>query len=258
MRDLQNTKRLVIKVGTSTLTYDNGSLNLKRIEELARVIADINNSGKEVILVTSAAISVGTQRLGLLTRPFELTGKQAMSAVGQCQLMSIYDEFFRRYNQIIGQILITKDVVEDQQMHKNTTNTFNTLLQYNVIPVVNANDTISTEETTLDNDNLSAYVANIVKADLLIILTDIDGLYDRNPNLAGAKLISEVKEITETIYKNAGGAGTNRGTGGMETKLMAAEIAAQSQTKTIIVSGENPSLIYDVLSGKEIGTYFNL
>ena len=259
MRDFKGKNKIVVKVGTSSLTFENGSLNLRKIESLARVITDIKNSGKEVVLVSSGAIGVGVSRLNLNSKPEDSPGKQAMAAIGQCQLMSIYDEFFRKYNQIVGQVLLTKDVVLNEKMNKNAVNTFIALLNYGIIPIVNENDTVSTDEIEFgDNDTLSAYVANIMGADLLIMLTDIDGLYDKNPGEEGAKLIPEVRLITEHIRQMAGGAGSSRGTGGMITKLMAAEIAAKSKTKTVIVSGEEPALIYDVLDGAEIGTYFNL
>jgi len=259
MRNLKTANKIVIKVGTSTLTFDNGSLNLRRIEELVRVLSDIKNSGRQVVLVSSGAIGVGVSRLRLDERPQDIKGKQAAAAVGQCQLMSIYDEFFRRYNQVVGQVLLTKDVITNEVMHENSVNTFEALLGYNVIPIVNENDTVSTYEIMFgDNDTLSAYVANIVDADLLIMLTDIDGLYDKNPSEPGAKLISEVCEITDEIRKGAGGVGSSRGTGGMATKIMAVEIAAATSTQTIIMDGQNPAAIYDVLEGANIGTYFKV
>lgn len=259
MRDLTDVNKIVIKVGTSTLTFENGSLNLKRIEELARVLADIKNSGRHVILVSSGAIGVGVSRLRLDERPHDIKGKQAAAAIGQCQLMSIYDEFFRRYNQVVGQVLLTKDVITNGNMHENAVNTFDALLGYGVIPIVNENDTISTYEIMFgDNDTLSAYVASIVGADLLIMLTDIDGLYDKNPAEPSAKLIPEVHGITDDIRKSAGGVGSSRGTGGMATKIMAVEIAASVGARTIIMDGQNPKLIYDVLEGEEIGTYFKV
>jgi glutamate 5-kinase len=246
-------------VGTSTLTHDNGKLNIKRIEELVRVLSDIKNSGKSVILVSSGAIGVGASRMGFSQSPSEVKEKQALSSVGQCQLMSIYDECFRRYNHIVGQVLLTKDVITNEKMLENAINTFNVLMEYGVIPIVNENDAISTNEILFgDNDTLSAYVANIVEADLLVILTDIDGLYDKNPQEPTAQLLSLVEEITEEIRNNAGGAGSERGTGGMSTKVLAAEIAAKSKTKTLIINGADPSLIYQALGGEEIGTFFNL
>jgi len=259
MRDIKSVQKIVVKVGTSTLTFEQGNLNLKRIEELVRVLSDIKNSGKQVVLVSSGAIGVGVSRLRLSERPNDIKDKQAAAAVGQCQLMSIYDEFFRRYNQVVGQVLLTKDVITNKIMHENAVNTFDALLNYGAIPIVNENDTVSTYEIMFgDNDRLSAYVANIVDADLLIMLTDIDGLYDKNPSEIDAKLISEVQEITDEIRNNAGGVGSNRGTGGMATKIAAVEIACASDTKTIVMDGSNPAAIYDVLEGAEIGTYFNV
>jgi len=259
MRNFDNVKKVVIKVGTSTLTFDNGSLNFRRIEELARAISDIKNSGRNVILVSSGAIGVGVSTIRLDARPKEIPAKQALAAVGQCQLMRIYGKLFGEYNQIVGQVLITKDVVDNNKMYQNAVNTFSRLLEYGVIPIVNENDTISTDEIEFgDNDTLSAYVAKITGSDLLIILTDIDGLYDKNPNEDGAKFVEEVTEITDEIKQSAGSAGSDRGVGGMKTKIMAAEIAAEAGIKTIIMSGENPKKIYDALGGENIGTFFNV
>ncbi|WP_096817471.1 glutamate 5-kinase [Lactococcus fujiensis] len=259
MRNFENINRIVIKVGTSTLTYENGSLNLRRIEQLARVISDLQNSGKHIVLVSSGAIGVGAQKMGLDHRPTTVKGKQAAAAIGQAQLMEIYDEFFRQYNQLIGQVLLTHMVLTDDKMHQNAINTFQTLLEYNAIPIVNENDTVVTDEIVFgDNDTLSAHIARMVDADLLIMLTDIDGLYDEDPNEnLDAKLISEVNVITDKIKQMAGGAGSNRGTGGMQTKLIAAEIAQGSSTKTVIMNGNNPTKIYDLLEGEKIGTYFD-
>jgi glutamate 5-kinase len=249
----------VIKVGTSTLTQGGGVLNHGRIEELCKVVSAVKQSGKDVVLVTSGAIGAGVARLGLPGRPAEVKEKQAAAAVGQSLLMAVYDKFFAECKQIAGQVLLTKDIVTDQKKRENAVNTFGALFHFGVIPVVNENDTISTEEIVFgDNDTLSACVANIVQADLLLLLTDVDGLYDRDPGAPGAKIIPEVNKITEAMKAAAGGAGTARGIGGMVTKLMAAEIAAQSKTKTVILSGARPALIYDVLAGKPVGTYFNL
>lgn len=264
MRNFSDVKRIVIKVGTSTLTFENGELNLRRIQELALVVADVRNSGKDVILVSSGAVGAGVGRLGLKSRPTAIKEKQAAAAVGQSQLVCIYDEFFRKYNKTVGQVLLTRDVVVNEAMHENVVNTFETLLDFGVIPIVNENDSVSIaeiivddNETFSDNDTLSAHVANIVNADLLIMLSDIDGLYDRNPAEPDAKLISEVTEITEEIKKMAGGAGSTLGTGGMVTKILAVEIAKNSGTKTLLINGNNPAQIYNVLEGEEIGTYFN-
>ena len=259
MRELGNVNKIVIKVGTSSLVHTNGNLNLKIIEELVRVIANLKNAGKEVVLVTSGAIGVGTKHLKLPAKPTDVKGKQAAAAVGQSVLMGIYGKIFSEYAHIVGQILITKDCLTNQEMRQNAINTFNTLLGLGVVPIVNENDTVVVYEIKLgDNDTLSAYVANLIEADLLILLTDVDGLYDRNPNEAGAKLINEVREITDELKASAGGAGSEGGTGGMTTKLMAVEIAAQSNTKTVIINSKNPALVYDVLDGKEVGTYFNI
>lgn len=259
MRNLEKINRLVIKVGTSTLTYENGSLNLKRIEALTRVISDLKNSGKQIVLVSSGAIGVGAQKLGLNHRPKTVMEKQAAAAIGQTQLMEIYDEFFRRYNHLIGQVLLTHLVLTDQKMHNNAVNTFQTLLEYGAIPIVNENDTVVTDEILFgDNDTLSAHIANMVHADLLIMLTDIDGLYEENPNdNPQAKLLSEISVITDSIKKMAGGSSSNRGTGGMQTKLEAACIAQKSHTKTVIMSGDDPTKIYALLEGEHIGTYFD-
>ncbi|MQW23694.1 MULTISPECIES: glutamate 5-kinase [unclassified Lactococcus] len=259
MRNLENINRMVIKVGTSTLTYENGSLNLRRIEQLARLISDLQNSGKHIVLVSSGAIGVGAQKLGMDHRPTTVKEKQAAAAIGQAQLMEIYDEFFRQYNQLIGQVLLTHLVLTDKKMHDNAVNTFQTLLEFNVIPIVNENDTVVTDEILFgDNDTLSAHIANMVKADMLVMLTDIDGLYDMNPNEnPDARLIREIPVITDQVREMAGGVSSNRGTGGMATKLLAAQIAQQSKTRTVIMNGADPSKIYNLLEGEEIGTYFD-
>lgn len=259
MRKIKSAKRIVIKVGTSTLTHNNGNLNLQRIKELVRVIVDLKNSGKDVVLVTSGAIGVGVARLKLESKPNDLKGKQACASVGQSLLMGIYDKFFSEYNQTIGQVLLTKHSVEISEMYENAKNTFNTLLNFGVVPIVNENDTVSTNEIKFgDNDTLSAYVSNIIGADLLILLTDVDGLYDKNPSEQGARIISEVCKITDEIKMNCGNAGTERGTGGMLTKIKAVEIADNTNTKTAIINGNNPALVYDLLNGKTVGTYFDI
>lgn len=259
MRDFKNAKRIVIKVGTSTLTHASGNLNLKRIEELVRVISDMKNSGKDVVLVTSGAIGVGVARLKLGKRPSDVKGKQAAAAIGQSILMGIYDKMFGEYGNVVGQVLITRDCMTEEIKRKNAVNTFETLLEYDAIPIVNENDTVAVEEIKFgDNDTLAAHVASLICADLLVLLTDVDGLYDKNPKEASAKLIPEVKQITEQLKAAAGGAGTDKGTGGMITKLLAAEIAGESGINTVIINGSNPLLVYDVLDGKNVGTYFNV
>ncbi len=259
MRDnLKNCKRLIIKVGTSTLTYPNGRLNLKRIDEIAWVLADLHNRGKEVILVSSGAIAVGTVRLNLEARPKSTAMKQAVSAVGQAALMQIYENFFGNYNQTIAQVLLTKDVVDISDRALNARNTFFELLNMGVIPVVNENDTVSTDELEFsDNDTLSAYVACLLEADCLIILSDIEGLFDSDPNVnPNAEIIQTVSEFNEDLHAMAGGSLSGLGTGGMSTKITAAEMATQKGIHTVIASGEKPEILFDIIEGKEVGTIF--
>lgn len=251
-------KRVVIKVGTSTLTYDTGKINLRRIELLSQIICDLSHSGTEVVLVSSGAVAVGVSKMGFSERPKTVSGKQAASAVGQRELMSIYGKFFAEFGCQVAQILITKNVLEDDTRRTNAVNAFRTLLDWNVIPIVNENDVISTAEIEFgDNDTLSSVVAELIEADVLIILSDIDGLYDKDPaKYSDAKLIPEVNEITEELMKIAGGAGSNRGTGGMVTKLIAAQHALEEGVEMVIINGGNPKAIYDVLEGKSVGTKF--
>jgi len=258
LEDIQNAKRIIVKVGTSTLTYDTGKLNLRRIELLARVLSDLKNQGKEIILVTSGAIGVGVGKLGLRKRPETMREKQAVAAVGQCELMYLYDKFFSEYSHVVAQVLLTKDIVEDDHRKQNTINTFNTLLSLDIIPIVNENDTVSVEEIEFgDNDTLSAIVGTLVNADLLIILSDIEGLYDSDPrNDPNAKLIPLVTDINDEIRNLAGDAGSNRGTGGMITKISAAEIATEAGVNMIIANGEDPRILYKICEGKQVGTLF--
>ena len=257
MKDKQ-IKRIVVKVGTSTLTYENGSQNLRSIEHLVRVISDLKNAGIQVVLVSSGAIGVGVQRLGLSERPKTTPGKQAAAAVGQCELMFTYDKFFSEYSHTVAQVLLTRDIIEEDHRKQNTVNTLNTLLEMGAIPIVNENDTVSVEEIVFgDNDHLSAIVATLCQADMLLILTDTEGLFDSDPHQnPQAKLIHRVEEITPELYGIAGGTGTNRGTGGMYSKLQAAELAMQAGISTAILPGDKPDSIYDVLEGKERGTLF--
>ena len=259
---MKRCNRIVIKVGTSTLTYDNGNINLTRIEKLTRVLSDLMNSGKEVVLVSSGAVGVGVNKIKLKEKPKSIKEKQAAAAVGQCELMHIYSKFFGEYSHIVGQVLLTRDVVEDDHIRENVVNTFETLLENKIIPIVNENDTVAIDEIENivrfgDNDNLSAIVAELVSADLLIILSDIDGFYDKkkkkNPN---SKLIKTVEEITPELEACAGGAGSNLGTGGMATKLTAAKRAISVNCNMILANGENPSLLIDIVEGKEVGTLF--
>ncbi len=249
---------VVIKVGTSTLTYETGKLNLKRLDILSRIIADLRNSGKRVVLVSSGAIGVGMSKLGLVKRPQSVKEKQAIAAVGQCELMSIYDRIFSEYGTIVAQILLTKDVLTDKERHENIVNTFNTLLEKGIEPIVNQNDSISIDEIKFgDNDTLSALVSTLVDADTLIILSDIDGLYNKNPReFSDAVIINRVEEITEEIELMASGAGSSKGTGGMVTKISAAKMATKIGCDVIIANGSDPHIIYDVLDGEEIGTLF--
>lgn len=251
-------KRIVVKVGTSTLTHQTGLLNLRRIEVLVKMLSDLKNAGMELILVSSGAIGVGVGELGLKEKPSDTPTKQACAAIGQCELMYIYDKLFSEYNHKVAQILLTKDVVEQPHRKENVQNTFNRLLDMNVIPVVNENDTVSVEEIEFgDNDTLAAVVGKLVDADLLIMLSDIDGLYDKNPRqFSDAKLIPHVEEITEEIRALAGGKGSSLGTGGMITKLNAAQIAMDAGFPMILLNGQHPDLLYDLYDGKEVGTLF--
>lgn len=254
-------KRIVVKVGTSTLTHESGRLNLRRVEQLVKVLCDLQNSGKEVILVSSGAIGVGVGKLGLKKRPTENKVKQAVAAVGQCELMFIYDKLFGEYNHNIAQILLTKFAVDTDHKKQNVINTIDTLLDMGIIPIVNENDTVAIDELDGDNfgdnDSLSAIVAEIANADLLIMLTDIDGLYTSNPrNNPDAVKIDVVEEITDEIRTMAGGSGSNRGTGGMITKIIAADYATALGIECCIMNGENPKRLYDLFDGKTIGTVF--
>lgn len=254
-------KLTVIKVGTSTLTYENGKVNYRRIDLLCKVIADLQNSGEQIILVSSGAIGVGMGKIGLPERPTETKKKQALAAIGQCELMFMYDKIFGEYNHSVAQILLTKYAVETEHKRQNVINTIDELLNMNIIPVINENDTVAIDELEGnnfgDNDMLSAIVAGLVKADRLIILTDIDGLYDDNPRTnPDAKKIDVVEEITEDIFGMAAGTGSNRGTGGMITKLNAAEYSTTRGVECHIMNGSNPNLLYYVFDGLNVGTKF--
>ena len=259
--EITEAKRIVIKVGTSTLTYENGRLNLRRIEQLVKVICDLTNSGKEIVLVSSGAIGVGVGKLGLKERPSKNREKQALAAVGQCELMFIYDKLFGEYNHNVAQVLLTKFAVDTEHKKQNVINTMETLLEMVIIPIVNENDTCAIDELDGDkigdNDRLSAIVAEIVNADLLVMLTDIDGLYTKNPkNNPDAEKIEVVEEITDEIRTMASGSGSNRGTGGMITKIIAAEYATSYGIECCIMNGETPKRLYDLFDGKKIGTVF--
>ena len=258
-------KRIVIKLGTSTLTHQSGKLNYQKMEKIVRAIADIQGAGNEVIVVTSAAISVGTAKMGLTERPKELKYKMAIAAVGQARIMHIYDTLFSEYNRTVAQILLTGDNVEDELDSACLKNTFEALLSLGVIPIVNENDSVSSVEIESghhkvlgDNDTLSAIVAKLCDADLLILMTDIEGLYDSDPRKnPEARLISEVHEITPEIISMAGGAGTVHGTGGMTTKLSAARIALDAGFEMAIVNSDRVENIYDAAEGLPVGTRFS-
>lgn len=258
MKKIRDAKRIVFKVGTSTLTHNTGKLNLRRIERLVTVLSDLKNTGREVVLVSSGAISAGCARLGIDERPRDTIGKQAMAAVGQSELMRVYEHFFSMYGHAVGQILITKDEIDNPKVRANAQNTFNKLLKMDCIPIVNENDSMSFDEIEFgDNDTLSAVVATVCEADALVILSDIDGLYDSDPRKnPEAKLISRVDDINEDILACAGGAGSARGTGGLITKLHAAKITKNSGIPMFIINGKDPSIIYPLTEGEKIGTYF--
>ena len=255
---LQKAKRIVIKVGTSTITYANGKRNFSQIDRLAREISDLQNQGKEMILVTSGAVAVGVDRMGLPGKPKTIPGKQAAAAVGQGVLMHTYEKFFADYGQIVAQVLITKTEAIDRHRYTNTRNTFMELMRQRVIPIVNENDVVALDELKIgDNDNMSALVAGIVDADLVIILSDVDGLYTANPQThPDAVIVPEVAEITPEIEASAGGVGSARGTGGMATKIQAAKAATSSGIHLVIASGTEKNAVTRVLQGEELGTLF--
>lgn len=255
--------RIVIKVGTSTLTNEMGKSDLRSFDRLACVLSDIQNMGYEVILVSSGAIAVGTNKMNLKERPSSMRMKQAAAAVGQCSIMYLYDKFFGDYDKTIAQILLNADDIQQEEKRENLTNTFNALLEMGIIPVVNENDSVSYTEIESedrlfgDNDMLSAVVAVLCKAKQLVIFSDINGLYDADPRLhPEAKLISRIEQIDKTVYSLAGGAGSRRGTGGMKTKLRAAELATAQGTDTIITNGKAPEALYEIVKGSRVGTLF--
>jgi len=256
-------KRIVVKVGTSTITHPSGAPDLRRIDELSRSLCDLCNRGAEVVLVTSGAIAVGAYKMGLSERPRELRLKQAAAAVGQCELMHVYDKLFSEYGRTAGQILLTKGDVSHEERRQNLINTFSSLLELGIIPVVNENDSVSYDEIESggvfgDNDTLSAVVAKFIEADMLVLLSDSDGFYDADPRAnPDAKLIPVVTSIDDGLLSAAGGAGSSRGTGGGITKLSAAQMALESGFDMVIASGADPSLLYDIYDGKQVGTLFS-
>ena len=243
-------RRIVVKVGSSTLTHAQGGLNLRRIDRLAMVLSDIKNSNHEVILVSSGAVAAGAAKLALKKRPQLMKEKQAAASIGQCELMFLYDKMFSQYGQIVSQLLLTKTVLTNEMLRENATNTLSTLLSYGVIPIVNENDSVAVDEIAYgDNDTLSAVTASIIQADLLILLSDIDGLFDDDPTVnPHAELISEVRCIDASVTKLAQDSGTKVGTGGMITKLQAAQIAMDNHIDMIIANGDNPDILYDILN----------
>ena len=259
--DLSKKKRVVVKIGTSTLTHHKtGRLNIRRVEKLVKILSDLQNEGKEIILVSSGAVGLGAGKLGLPEKPKDTKMKQAVAAIGQCELMHIYDEMFAKYSITVAQILLTKTIISMPDRVKNVRNAIDTLTKLNCIPIVNENDTVAIDELELEigeNDSLSAVVASIAGAEALIILSDIDGLYDSDPHTnPDAKIIPVVEEIDGYIEKIAGGAGSALGSGGMATKINAAKIATAAGVDMLIMNGKNPEDLYRLLDGEEIGTYF--
>lgn len=250
--------RIVVKVGTSSLTYDNGCINIRRFEALCKIISDVKNSGAEIILVSSGAIGMGVGKLHLPSRPSDIAGKQACAAVGQCELMYTYDKLFSEYNHTVAQILLTAPDLMSEDRREKFVNTTDKLLSLSVLPIINENDTVATEEIVFgDNDTLAARVAVATGADVLVLLSDIDGLYDKDPHkFSDASLIESVYEIDEKIEALAGTAGTSLGTGGMQTKIKAAKIATESGCDMIISNGSAPEKLYDIIENKSVGTRF--
>lgn len=250
--------KIVVKVGTSTLAHATGCLNIRAVEELCKVLSDLKNAGNELILVSSGAIGMGAGKLLLKERPQDIPTRQAAAAVGQCELMYTYDKLFSEYNHTVAQILLTGADVQNDERHTNFRNTVNRLLELNVLPIINENDTVATEEIGVgDNDTLAAIVAVSVNADLLVLLSDIDGLYTCDPHKnADAKLIPEVDDINADIINICGGAGSTLGTGGMRTKIHAAQICTQNGCDMIITNGSDARRLYDIVDGKSVGTKF--
>ena len=257
MSILSGCNRIVVKIGSSTLTHDEGHLNLRRIEALVKTLSDFKNGGKQVVLVSSGAVSAGVAKMGT-HRPTCTAEKQAMAAVGQSELMKLYSRFFSDYGHTVAQILLTKDVIDQPDRRAAAEDTFRTLLETGCIPIVNENDSVSTEGINFGgNDTLSAYVALVCHADLLINLSDIDGLYDSDPRKnPDAKLIERVDVVDDGVLAMAGGAGTERGTGGMATKLLAARIVLEKGIPMYILNGKDPTILYELLDGRHVGTFF--
>ncbi|MGM9563365.1 MAG: glutamate 5-kinase [Faecousia sp.] len=250
--------RIVIKVGTSTLAHSTGMLNIRRVEQLCKVLSDLKNAGNEIVLVSSGAIGMGVGKLGLRERPKDMPSKQAAAAVGQCELMYIYDKLFSEYHHTVAQLLLTGSDIENEQRRKNFHNTLFRLLELGALPILNENDTIATEEIVIgDNDTLAAIIAESVRADLLVLLSDIDGLYTADPHAdTDAKLISRVEAITPEILALAGESGSCLGTGGMATKLRAAQRVNAAGIDMVIANGSDPDILYQIVEGAPAGTRF--
>ena len=259
---LKTAKRIVIKIGTSSLILANGQINLKNMDDLAFTLSSLRNEGYDIILVTSGAIGVGLNVLGMDKRPSEIAQQQALASIGQVELMSLYNHIFARYQQKVSQLLLTNDVIEYPESRQNASMSLQAILSMGIIPIINENDAVSVDEmdhkTTFgDNDRLGAIVTNLADADLLIMLSDIDGLYDKNPNIFDdAKLIDTVSEITDELMKVAGGAGSRFGTGGMTSKLEAAKLIFDNDKQMVLTNGARIREIRDIISGKKKGTYF--
>lgn len=249
--------KIVVKVGTSTLAHPTGMLNIRRVAELCRVLSDLKNAGHQIILVSSGAIGMGIGKLSLPERPHDIPTKQAAASVGQCELMYTYNKEFAEYNHTVAQILLTVLDIQDEQHRINFQNTMNRLLQLGTLPVINENDSVATEELEIDNDTMGALVAISVQADLLVLLSDIEGLYTADPHKdPKAQLIHDVLTLTPEIIALAGGEGSSLGTGGMATKLKAASMVNAEGIDMIIANGAKPELLYDIIDGKPVGTRF--
>ena len=250
--------RIVVKIGTSTLAHATGRLNIRMVEELCKVMSDLKNAGHEIVLVSSGAIGMGVGKLSLTQRPTDIPTKQAAAAVGQCELMYTYDKLFSEYRHTVAQILLTGSDLDHEDRKQNIENTLYRLLELGVLPIINENDTVTTDEIVIgDNDTLSAIVSVLVKADLLVLLSDIDGLYTKDPHKhTDAELIRTVTELTPEIIALGGGRGSSLGTGGMATKLHAAQIATEAGTDMIIANGSRPQLLYQIADGEPVGTRF--
>ena len=259
---LKTAKRIVIKIGTSSLILANGQINLKNMDDLAFTLSSLRNEGYDIILVTSGAIGVGLNVLGMDKRPSEIAQQQALASIGQVELMSLYNHIFARYQQKVSQLLLTNDVIEYPESRQNASMSLQAILSMGIIPIINENDAVSVDEMDHktkfgDNDRLGAIVTNLADADLLIMLSDIDGMYDKNPNIFDdAKLIDTVSEITDELMKVAGGAGSRFGTGGMTSKLEAAKLIFDNDKQMVLTNGARIREIRDIISGKKKGTYF--